>query len=90
MSKKKHIYIKKNDALDCAELSEAWMVVFRISNLPAEDVRPVRHGRWIDIGDGKHFKCSECKYKDDYNNHPYCSNCGATMDLKEGEENETI
>lgn len=83
MSKKKPIYIKKSDVLDYAEEKEDWTTVFYISHLPAEDVRTVKHGKWIDCGN--HFKCSKCKFKADRNNYPYCANCGATMDFKEGE-----
>lgn len=51
--------------------------------LPAADVAPVRHGRWLcgdyyDIGD----VCSECDW-DSQMTHPsyrYCPNCGAKMD----------
>lgn len=51
--------------------------------LPAADVAPVRHGRWLcgdyyDIGD----VCSECDW-DSQMTHPsyrYCPNCGARMD----------
>ena len=52
-------------------------------NLPADDVAPVRYGRWLcgdyyDIGD----VCSECDW-DSQMTHPsyrYCPNCGAKMD----------
>lgn len=51
--------------------------------LPAADVAPVVHGRWLygdyyDIGD----VCSECDW-DSQMTHPsyrYCPNCGAKMD----------
>lgn len=51
--------------------------------IPAADVAPVRHGRWLcgdyyDIGD----VCSECDW-DSQMTHPsyrYCPNCGAKMD----------
>ena len=51
--------------------------------LPAADVAPVRHGRWLygdyyDIGD----VCSECDW-DSQMTHPsyrYCPNCGTRMD----------
>ena len=51
--------------------------------IPAADVVPVRHGRWLcgdyyDIGD----VCSECDW-DSQMTHPsyrYCPNCGARMD----------
>ena len=54
--------------------------------IPAADVAPVRHGRWLcgdyyDIGD----VCSECDW-DSQMTHPsyrYCPNCGARMDEAE-------
>lgn len=54
--------------------------------LPAADVAPVVHGRWLygdyyDIGD----VCSECDW-DSQMTHPsyrYCPNCGAKMDKEE-------
>lgn len=53
--------------------------------LPCEDVRPVRHGRWIDVQEsetGSLLECSVCK---DWIFHHYgylsnfCPNCGAQM-----------
>ena len=54
-----------------------------ISSIPAADVAPVQHGKWLygdyyDIGD----VCSECDW-DSKMTHPsyrYCPNCGAKMD----------
>lgn len=64
-----------------------------IESLPAADVAPVRHGRWIEkeehiyLADGTckewtNFYCSEC---DAPNNAPsyFCPNCGAKMDKEE-------
>ena len=57
-------------------------------NLPATDVAPVVHGRWISDGDGYHwtYNCSICAWKDGYpfnERHNFCPNCGARMDLEE-------
>lgn len=59
-----------------------------IDALPAADVEPVRHGRWIKYA-GK-LVCSECNryppMKDEsggwrtHHEWPYCPNCGAKMD----------
>ncbi len=63
-----------------------------IVNAPAEDVQPVRHGRWFMRG-GK-WRCSECDQKAllrlsdatggcreyEYYRANYCPNCGARMD----------
>lgn len=52
-----------------------------ISNMPAADVAPVVHGRWIDDGRGI-IICPECERG--YNLHAkythYCPSCGAKMD----------
>ena len=51
-----------------------------IASLPAADVAPVRHGRWI-----KHEgydECSECHAKS-IMGHNYCHSCGARMDKED-------
>lgn len=50
-----------------------------VDSVPAADVEPVRHGRWIDCSNG--WMCSECEQDNTYDK-PYCPNCGAKMDLK--------
>ena len=54
-----------------------------ISNFPAADVVPVKHGRWVcgdyyDVGD----VCSECDWDSQMicSSYRYCPNCGAKMD----------
>lgn len=53
-------------------------------NLPAADVEPVRHGRWITTHD-EFCSCSLCKYPVHaaWSRTNYCPNCGAKMDSKE-------
>ena len=46
--------------------------------LPAADVAPVRHGRWIEHDDGV-FTCSECGNAES-NESYFCRYCGAKMD----------
>ena len=69
----------REDAADC------------IRYMDADDVAPVRHGRWIDRGDYVTTAygslpvkmCSECHMDvtlDDFDN--YCPNCGSKMDLE--------
>ena len=48
-----------------------------IKAIPAADVAPVRHGRWLWDDEGYH--CSECWYLTD-NATPWCPVCGAKMD----------
>ena len=72
----------KNDYEFCLGLVVASNAV---SDVPAADVQPVRHGRWIWDDEGYH--CSECFYHA-YGetgevlsgNWHYCPNCGAKMD----------
>ena len=58
-----------------------------ISKLPAADVAPVRHGRWIASHD-EFCTCSICKYPVyvGWNQTNYCSNCGAKMDGGDSDE----
>ncbi len=58
-----------------------------IVDIPAADVKPVRHGYW-QVGYFRDRVCSCCLHPDndldDYP-HPYCPNCGAKMDKKDGQ-----
>lgn len=89
-----HPYEKLGSA-NCCEYNEGWNdacddIREKLENEPAEDVAPVRHGRWIKPvpGDGEPC-CSECKaeqpwfYGYGYYEPDYCPNCGARMDGKE-------
>lgn len=59
-----------------------------IFKIPAADVAPVRHGRWvIDDNNTRECHCSECDWpapRDAYGYHReqtgYCHVCGAKMD----------
>ena len=56
--------------------------------LPAADVAPVRHGRWVHTDYAIHWtakdECNECTYhasdRDDLSHYNYCPNYGAKMD----------
>ena len=52
-----------------------------IRKIPAADVAPVRHGRWIEHDDGV-FTCSECGNAESIESY-FCRYCGAKMDLEE-------
>lgn len=66
-----------------------------IDGIPADDVAPVRHGRWykfmmvhIDpqtgIGIGQDmYKCSACNVGNEKTKMPYCPECGAKMDKED-------
>ena len=56
-----------------------------ISDMPAVDVAPVRHGRWVEKEKytfGIMYDCSLCENCILDTGHPwhYCPNCGAKMD----------
>lgn len=69
------------------EKYDAWdEIIDALENVPAADVAPVVHGRWVHDGrriDGgiDWFHCSACGRSESgvYASKPYCSNCGAKM-----------
>ena len=71
------------------------MVLEYAKNIPAADVAPVRHGRWIDaypdIEPNPMFMygiCSECGFEQGISKYlNYCPNCGAKMDEDNEPEN---
>ena len=62
-----------------------------VSNIPSEDVQPIRRGRWIDIyewakmhdskpsGICTYYWCSKCQTEQEKKSN-FCPNCGARMD----------
>lgn len=53
-----------------------------INAIPAADVAPVVHGRWVRKNEWT-FVCPNCDYVDAYpfdDRYNYCPNCGAKMD----------
>ena len=67
-------------------------MVSDLRDMPAADVAPVRHGRWVSVPHKLARVCSVCnrdepyKFADiDADVYDYCPNCGAKMD---GELNE--
>ena len=93
-------YIKRTDAVKIAEkyglangsvlgrhTGLADCIARDISELPAADVAPVVHGRWMWNEEGEidweHFyRCSNCGDKEYWESN-FCPNCGAKMDLEE-------
>ena len=65
-------------------------VLREVSDTPAADVAPVRHGQWIEYTKviipepynkwEQAWKCSECGFDDGFVAYNYCPNCGAKMD----------
>ena len=90
-----HYELKDWDLFQCKELDKGkpWdghtsKDVRRLLSIPAADVAPVRHGRWIleREPDGKPY-CFHCSVCDDDFHYigivtasDYCPNCGAKMD----------
>ena len=70
----------------------------KINAIPAADVAPVRHGRWIEpqrlYYGAKQYVCSLCWAEAFWDKHGItekyqcCPNCGARMDLEELNEAE--
>ena len=52
-----------------------------VDAIPAADVAPVRHGRWlcVDTDTEQFFLCNRCKKKEYWESN-YCPNCGCLMD----------
>ena len=65
---------------DCEVMPD---VFWALQEIPAADVAPVRHGRWIvtDV-----ITCSECQHftrSEFAGRWNYCPNCGARMDKED-------
>ena len=80
-------YIEREAAIDALQnhyevrnavqngiMDECVMLMMRV---PAADVAPVRHGKWLEHRTWA--KCSECEYLIGFET-TYCPNCGARMD----------
>lgn len=62
-----------------------WIHSF-IENAPAADVVEVRHGEWLYVHTYLRGRCSICQSPMQYDNQPYCANCGAKMDGERKEQ----
>lgn len=54
-------------------------VLDEVKAIPAADVAPMRHGRWVDF-DGESYECSMCHGIRSLYRYSYCPDCGARMD----------
>lgn len=84
-------YISRDTVINITVETGAWETQNRVRELPAEDVQPIKHGRWIDIyeycekngyvpsGMGIYYWCSKCG-KSEKKTSDFCPNCGARMD----------
>lgn len=74
----------------------AWNICADIKAIPAADVAPVVHGRWVVRFDGPYKRrrcyCSHCGKHNGVGGiaqnqeKPYCPNCGAKMDGGDSDE----
>ena len=79
--KKEDIEQKIQDGLNNLVLGhDAIEVLGMIYEMPAADVAPVRHGRWlyVDTDTEQFFLCNRCKKKEYWESN-YCPNCGCKM-----------
>lgn len=87
-------YIKREDAISAVK--HAWAKGLEPSQyieiIPAADVAPVVHAKWIEYPRPHYFKCSNCKYTVPYRKavlhnrereYNSCPSCGAKMDLED-------
>ena len=83
-------YISRSAAMNdlrqvCVHAEDEAEVLRAIAAIPAADVAPVRHGRWIeqppdfDLCGVAYYQCSECG-KEQQTPSNYCQFCGAKMD----------
>lgn len=85
-------YISREEAkrffnLNFGGVSHAIIASRLLDEIPAADVAPVLHGRWIEQEKytfGTMYDCSICANRILDNGHSwnYCPNCGAKMDLE--------
>ena len=62
---------------------DAIEIMAEVHYMPAADVAPVVHGRWVcvnKIDPISGYRCSKCRRRVGFDLTPYCPNCGAKMD----------
>lgn len=85
-------YIKRKTAIDLItrRYENPEICTQEINSIPAADVAPVVHGRWISFLGGDHimperyYRCSRCG-RVESRRQPYC-HCGAKMDGGDSDE----
>lgn len=77
-------YIDREKTKRLLHIEYAYAAEQLLDEIPAADVAPVVHGRWISFLDGDHimperyYRCSRCG-RVESRRQPYC-HCGAKMD----------
>lgn len=90
-------YIEREAVIKCCTFGRTSLgLVNELRRLPAAEVQPVRHGRWIlestheglEDDPEQYWECSLCGCGSDsfdtVYHTPYCPNCGAKMDGENG------
>lgn len=74
---------KETSVGSCPTFAVIAAVQAYVGGMPAADVAPVVHGKWIEHDDflGRTVECSEC-HSETMGDTPYCPACGAKMDGK--------
>ena len=81
-------YIEREEVMHIAFKSPFFSdaLMEEIKAIPAADVAPVRHGRWVQAKApfmNECEDCSVCGYRTVWGHrYNYCPNCGAKMDLE--------
>lgn len=81
-------YIKREDAIKITQKRlDVVSAYIDICKLPAADVAPVVHGKWLPTNDKDKKRCSNCDVIHLICQYPngninFCPNCGAKMDLE--------
>lgn len=67
----------------------------KLQKVPAADVAPVVHGRWVSVAGKRDRICSRCLHNEPYKNadddaevFEFCPHCGAKMDIEDGGDSE--
>lgn len=95
-------YIRRDDAIKIAEryglangsvlgrhTGLADCIASEISCLPAADVAPVVHGRWIHYTDCGVTRCSHCGWSiEECWESKRCPDCGAKMGIQDGGDSD--
>lgn len=89
LKQKSHVDLFKCSGIhdDVIRSDEATMALAEILNAPTIEAEPVRHGRWVFVGevtahDGwtyRKYKCSECNFSTIEAVY-FCQKCGARME----------
>ena len=84
-------YIDREKAKSLLHIEYAYAAEQLLDEIPAADVASVVHGVWVrvhKIDPISGYRCSKCRRIVGFELTPYCPNCGAKMDGKDGDDAE--